>query len=117
MARLRSVKGEIVALPGKTGINVNTATPAVLQSLGENLSASDIEGLIAERESGGFADIQGTFSTIVTPEILPLLQETSNYFQLRVIVQIATVRITYYTMLQRSPRGDVVPMLRSFGTT
>ena len=107
----------IVALPGKTGINVNTATPAVLQSLGENISASDVEGLIAERESGGFADLQGTFSTVVSPEMLPLLEETSNYFQLRVIVQIATVRITYYTMLQRSPRGDVIPMLRSFGTT
>ncbi len=107
----------IVALPGRTGINVNTATAAVLQSLDENLTASDVEGLIAERESGGFADVQGTFSTLVSPEMLPLLQETTNYFQLRVIVQIATVRITYYSMLQRGSGGDVVPMLRSFGTT
>ena len=111
------LRPHIVALPGRTGINVNTATPAVLQSLDENLSASDIEGLIAERENGGFADIEGTFSTIVSPEVLPLLEETTNYFQLRVIVQIATVRITYYTMLQRDPGGSVVPMLRSFGTT
>ena len=111
------LRPHIVALPGRTGINVNTATPAVLQSLDENLSASDVEGLIAERENGGFADLQGTFSTIVSPEVLPLLEETTNYFQLRVIVQIATVRITYYAMLQRDPGGGVVPMLRSFGTT
>jgi general secretion pathway protein K len=111
------LRPHIAALPGRTGINVNTATPAVLQSLDENLSASDVEGLIAERENGGFADLQGTFSTIVSPEVLPLLEETTNYFQLRVIVQIATVRITYYAMLQRDPGGGVVPMLRSFGTT
>jgi general secretion pathway protein K len=111
------LRPHIVALPGRTGINVNTATPAVLQSLDENISASDVEGLIAERENGGFADLQGTFSTIVSPEVLPLLEETTNYFQLRVIVQIATVRITYYAMLQRGPTGGVVPMLRSFGTT
>jgi general secretion pathway protein K len=110
------LRPHIVALPGRTGINVNTATAEVLQSLDENLTASDVEGLIAERESGGFADLQGTFSTLVAPEILPFLEETTNYFQLRVIVQIATVRITYFAMLQRGPTGAVVPMLRSFGT-
>jgi general secretion pathway protein K len=66
----------IVALPGRTGINVNTATAAVLRSLGENLSAADVESLIAEREDGGFADLQNTFSTLVAPEILPQLEET-----------------------------------------
>jgi general secretion pathway protein K len=107
----------IVALPGRTGINVNTATPAVLQSLDENLSASDVESLISEREDGGFADLQGTFSTLVSPEVLPQLEETTSYFQLRLVVQIATVRIIYFSTLQRGARGDVVPILRSLGTT
>lgn len=106
----------IVALPGRTGINVNTATTAVLQSLDENLTESDVEGLIAERENGGFADVQNTFSTLVTPEVLPYIEETSSYFQLKVVVQIATVRIMYFSTLQRGPRGDVIPILRSFGT-
>jgi general secretion pathway protein K len=107
----------IVALTGGTGINVNTATPAVLQSLGENLSASDVESLISERENGGFADLQSTFSTLVAPEILPQLEDTTSYFQLRLVVQIATVRIIYFSTLQRGPRGEVVPILRSLGTT
>ena len=107
----------IVALPGRTGINVNTATPAVLQSLDENLSLSDVEGLVSEREDAGFADVENTFSTIVSPDMLPLLEETTNYFQLKVVVQIATVRITYFSTLQRGPRGDVIPILRSLGTT
>lgn len=111
------LRPHIVALPGRTGINVNTATAAVLQSLDENLTASDVDGLVSEREDGGFADVQTTFSTIVTPEILPSIEDTSSYFQLKVVVQIATVRIIYFTTLQRGPRGDVVPILRSLGTT
>ena len=107
----------IVALPGRTGINVNTATAPVLQSLGENLSAADVESLISEREDGGFADVQNTFSTLVDPEILPQLEETTSYFQLRLVVQIATVRIIYFSTLQRGATGQVVPILRSLGTT
>ena len=107
----------VVALPGRTGINVNTATAPVLQSLDENLSASDVEGLLSERSEGGFADVQSTFSALVAPEVLPLLEETSSYFQLKVIVQIATVRITYFSTLQRGPQGGVIPILRSFGTS
>ena len=107
----------IVALPGRTGINVNTATAAVLRSLDENLSQSDVDRLITEREGAGFTDVQNSFSTLVTPEVLNQLQDSSEYFQLRVIVRIATVRITYFTTFQRGIRGDVVPILRSFGTT
>jgi general secretion pathway protein K len=107
----------IVALPGRTGINVNTATAAVLQSLDENLTAADVESLISERENGGFADMQATFSTLVAPEVLPQLQDSTNYFQLSLIVQIATVRIIFFSTLQRGTRGDVVPILRSLGTT
>jgi general secretion pathway protein K len=107
----------IVALPGRTGINVNTATAAVLQSLDENLTASDVESLISEREEGGFADVQNTFSTLVAPEILPQLEESTSYFQLRLVVQIATVRIIYFSTLQRGANGQVVPILRSLGTT
>ena len=107
----------ITALPGRTEINVNTATPAVLLSLGEDMSVGDVEGLIAERAANGFADLAGTFSSLVTPEVLSTLVESSNYFQLKVVVRIDTVRITLYTVLRRGPRGNVTPILRSFGTT
>jgi general secretion pathway protein K len=106
----------ITALPGRTEINVNTATPAVLLALGEDMSVGDVEGLVAERESDGFADITGTFSSLVAPDVLSTLVESSNYFQLKVVVRIDTVRITLYSVLQRGPRGNVTPILRSFGT-
>ena len=107
----------IIALPGRTGINVNTATGPVLQSLDENLSQADIEGLLTEREEACFGDLGRSFSTLVKPEVLNQLEETSNFFQLKVIVRVDTVLITYYSILERGPRGDVTPILRSLGTT
>ena len=107
----------VVALPGRTAINVNTASGPVLQSLSEDISAADVERLIAERADTGFADVNNSFSSLVTPEDLNQLEETTDYFQLKVIVRIDTVRITYFSLLERGPRGDVTPILRSLGTT
>jgi general secretion pathway protein K len=106
----------ITALPGRTGINVNTATGAVLQSLDENITVADVENLIAERESGGFTDLQNSFASLVTPDVINQLEESTQYFQLKVVVRIDTVRITLNSVLQRGPRGDVTPILRSLGT-
>jgi len=106
----------IAALPGRTKINVNTATPAVLQSLDENITLADVDGLVAERESGGFTDVGTAFSSLVTPPVLETLTDSTNYFQLKVVVRIDTVRITMYSVLLRGPRGNVTPIVRSFGT-
>ncbi len=111
------LRPHITALPGRTNININTATGPVLQSLDENLSAADVERLLAERESAGFADIQSTFSSLVTPDVLNTLDESTNYFQLKVVVRIDTVRVTLYSVLQRGSQGSVAPILRSLGTT
>ena len=110
------LKHHIVALPNRTNINVNTATPAVLLSLDEEMTPSDVEGLVSERESGGFSDIQTTFASLVTPDVLNKLDESSSYFQLKVVVRIDTVRITLYSVLLRGAQGEITPIIRSFGT-
>lgn len=112
----RILEPHIAALPGRTPINVNTATGAVLQSLDENLTLADVESLLAEREGGGFADIENSFSSLVSADVVNQIEESTQYFQLKVVVRINTVRMTLYTVLQRGPRGDVTPILRSFGT-
>jgi general secretion pathway protein K len=116
-ATLDTLLPHITALPGRTSINVNTATGPVLQSLDENLTVADVERLIGERGESGFSDIGNTFSSLVTPDVLNQLGETSDFFRLKVIVQVDTVRITYFSLLERSPQGDVTPILRSLGTT
>lgn len=108
----------ITALPGRTDINVNTAPAEVLQSLDETLSAADVESLISEREDGGFVDVENRFRTLVAPDMLDRIGETTSFFQLRVVVQIATVRVNYFSLLYRDTggAGEVVPIQRSFGT-
>ena len=106
----------IAALPGNTRININTATGAVMQSLSDNITPADIESLFSEREASGFGDIENTFSSLVEPEVINQLEESTQYFQLKVVVRIGTVRMTLYSVLQRGPRGDVTPILRGFGT-
>ena len=117
-ASFRILEPNIVALPGRTSINANTATAAVLQSLDENMTAADVEGLLQEREGSGFADVQTSFSSLVTPDVLNGLGESTRFFRLKVIVRIDTVRITLYSVLQRAEQtGAVTPILRSLGTT
>ena len=111
-----TLQPHITALPGRTTINVNTATGAVLQSLDENVTLVDVESLIAEREAAGFADIENSFASILTPDVINQIGDSTQFFQLKVVVRIDTVRITLYSVLQRGPRGDVTPILRSLGT-
>ena len=105
-------------LPGRTNINVNTATPAILQSLDENMTTSDVEGLIQERAASGFSEVETSFASLVTPEVLNTLEESTRFFRLQVVVRVDTVRVTMFSVLQRAPQtGTVTPILRSFGTT
>jgi general secretion pathway protein K len=114
-ASLNILLPHVTALPVRTAVNVNTATPAVLQSLGPNISASDAEGLTEQREDGGFVDFSGVFAPLIDPDLQPWISETSEFFQLKAVVQIDTVRITLFTVLNRSGIA-VTPILRSLGT-
>lgn len=107
----------VAALPRGTVINVNTATPAVLQSLDANLDSTTLESLLEERRDAGFQDLTETFSTLLQPEMFAMIGDKSQYFQLKAIVQIDTVRVTYYSVLLRSPNGGpVTTIVRSLGT-
>jgi general secretion pathway protein K len=108
----------VTALPGATRINVNTATPAVLQSLDENFDESAVESLLSQREDGGFTDISKTFATLLKDAAMfAQITDSSSYFQLKAVVQIDTVRVTYFSVLMRRPNGGpVTTILRSLGT-
>ena len=107
----------IVALPGRTAVNVNTASIPVLRSLGPNITEGDAEGLVSTRENGGFVDYSDVFAPLVDPELVPWIAESTSYFQLNAVVQIDTVRVSLFTVLHRdASSGDVAPILRSLGT-
>ena len=107
----------VAALPGRTAINVNTATIPVLQSLGPNITLGDAEGLVSTRQEGGFIDYSNIFAPLVDPRLVEQIAESSSYFQLKAVVQIDTVRVSLFTTMVRNPQtGDVAPILRSLGT-
>lgn len=106
----------ITALPERTPVNVNTATIPVLQSLG-NIDRATAEGLVQQREDGGFADYGGVFAPLVAADLVDGFAETTSYFQLKAVVQIDTVRVSLFTVLHRDPNNAAVtPILRSLGT-
>ena len=107
----------VAALPGRTAINVNTATIPVLQSLGPNITLGDAEGLVSTLQEGGFIDYSNFFAPLVDPRLVEQIAESSSYFQLKAVVQIDTVRVSLFTTMVRNPQtGDVAPILRSLGT-
>ena len=107
----------VTALPGRTAVNVNTATLPVLQSLGPNISLGDAEGLDSARQDGGFTDYSDIFAPLVDPQLVPWISETTSYFQLNAVVQIDTVRVSLFTVIYRDANaGTVAPILRSLGT-
>lgn len=108
----------VAALPGRTPINVNTATIPVLMSLGVNITSGDAEGLVQMREGGGFTDYLDVFTPFIDPDLLQKnpISDASSYFQLNAVVQIDTVRVSLFTTLYRDTSGNVVPILRKLGT-
>lgn len=108
----------ITALPGKTNINVNTATPAVLRSLSINIDENAVERLLALRKESGIPDLASTFDTLIENKaILDNLTQKSTYFQLKAVVQIDNVVVNYFSLIMRLPNGGpVTTILRSFGT-
>lgn len=108
----------ITALPPGTKINVNTASIPVLMSLDPGFDESTAESILSQREDGGLVDFNATFDALnISQEMRDQIGETSQYFRLNAIVQIDTVRITYFSILHRSPNGGpVTPISRSLGT-
>ena len=107
----------VIALPGRTAINVNTATIPVLQSLGPNITLGDAEGLVSARAEGGFVDYADIFAPLIDPRLVEWIAESTSFFQLKAVVQIDTVRVSLFTTMVRNPQtGDVTPILRSLGT-
>ena len=56
---LEILNPHVSALPGQTAINVNTATPMVLQALHQDLTQSDVEILLTDRGEDGYTEPAG----------------------------------------------------------
>ena len=90
----------VTALPPGTQLNVNTAAPVVLLSLGDGIDIIQAESLAAEAAEEGFPDLQ-SFASLVDPDVMPTLVLSSDYFLMTVRVTIGTYSLTMYSLLLR----------------
>ena len=106
----------VAVLPSGTKINVNTASAAVIASLGDLIGLAQAEQLVEDRGGADFVDVQETFEGLVEPEMLERIDGVSEYFQLRGRISIGTTQYTMYSLLHRDPSGVVRSLFRSLGS-
>ena len=108
----------VSALPGNSDINVNTASPQLLQSLTRDVTPPDVEGIIGIRTDSPYQDIDffvedKTFAGKEMSE--EYLTVSSQYFLLTADVMLGNAPLTLQSLLHRSPEGNVNVMQRRFG--
>jgi len=114
----RKVRPYVTALPAATAVNVNTAPPAVLQSLAAGLTASDAKQLAASREQKGFASV-GDF--LREPAFAGrridnnALSVNSAYFELTTTVDLSDAHFILHSLLYRSRSGQLSVLARALG--
>jgi general secretion pathway protein K len=79
---VRLLEPYVTALPQPTRINVNTAPPVVLLAMNKDLTASDVEALIAGRGDSGYPTVQAFMSqdALAGRELGEQVDVRSNYF-------------------------------------
>lgn len=118
VSELRLVKGydqpvmelllpQVTALPAATSINVNTATPIVLQALNSELSESDVSMLIADRGENGYENINDFLShnSLAGLEVDVDVDVTSDFFMVLTDVVIGNSRVQLESLLERDPES------------
>ena len=117
VSELRLVKGydqhaielllpHVTALPAETSINVNTATPLVLQALNTELSESDVSALIADRGEKGYENINDFLShnALAGLELDTDVDVNSDYFRVLTDVVIGQSRAQLESLLERESK-------------
>lgn len=105
---------DLIALPGATPINVNTATAGVLRGLG--LSAAEATSLIERRAKTPFNSVT---QFLASPEFLGKQVDAtglgidSHYFLLQSQASIGRARSILFSVLSVQPNGKVKVLLRS----
>jgi general secretion pathway protein K len=103
----------IATLPNTTPININTAPLTILMAL--NISKTEAEKLIIARKTKAFNSRKEFLETIETPHKIHIndISVSSDYFLLKVQVQIDKVNARLYSVLHRQP-NQIKVVMRTF---
>ncbi len=108
----------ISALPAGSAINVNTASPQLLQSLTHDVAVPDIERIIGIRAGAPYQDIdyfvadEAFAGREISDEYLSV---GSQYFLLTADVMLGDAPLTLQSVLYRTPEGKMTVIKRRLG--
>jgi len=108
----------ITALPAGSAINVNTASPQLLQSLTRDVAVPDIERIIGMRAGAPYQDIEYFVAdeAFAGREISEeYLSVGSQYFLLTADVLLGDSPLTLQSVLYRTPEGKMTVINRRLG--
>jgi general secretion pathway protein K len=113
-----TVLPHVCAFGVNTPININTATAEVLRSLADDLTDSDIEKIIEQRNETAFNNI-GEFTSFSNLKekigSTDGLSVDTEYFMLQTESTIGQVRVLSYSVIHRSIDGNTRVIARSQG--
>ncbi len=113
-----TVLPHVCAFGVNTPININTATTEVLRSLADDLTDSDIEKIIEQRNDKAFNNISEFTSSSNLKEKIGSTEGLSvdtEYFMLQTESTIGQVRVLTYSIIHRSIDGNTTVIARSQG--
>ncbi|MEM9384965.1 MAG: type II secretion system minor pseudopilin GspK [Pseudomonadota bacterium] len=117
VAAWRALRPYVTALPPGTAINPNTALPVVLQSLSENISPSDAQGIFEQAGITPYENLDDLSQQIgLEGGGAASVTVNSNYFRLIVRVTVGATLFTMYSLLERDNQGQVWTRFRTFHT-
>ena len=108
----------VCAFGVNTTININTATAEVLRSLADDLSETDVDKIIEQREESAFNDLNEFTSFNDLKQIITStegLSVDSEYFMLTTETTIGQVRVFTYSVIHRGVDGSTAVIARSQG--
>lgn len=123
LADIRALDRFVVALPVQTAVNINTAPVGVLQSLSTLIDDFVVEGLLEQRPyenlSVFYQALEEEISFMPLSDIQSQLPEelitvSSNFFELRVQVEIGGENVALTSLFQRNGGSDVRTLARTF---
>ncbi len=113
-AAWRALRPYVTALPPGTTVNLNTASPPVLQSLGENVGPSEALGIFEQAATLPYEDIANVPG--LDGEDVAAVAVNSSWFRLTVRVTVGSTLFTMYSLLERDANASVWPRFRTFYT-
>lgn len=106
----------VTALPGRTNININTATVPVIMSLADDISHADAKAVVEARGEKGFSDMTRFLShNALAGRSIKAdgLSVGSQYFVVRAESNVNNVTVYLSSLLLRSPDNQVTTLQRN----